>query len=92
MVQEVQVFAIKGFDMALIGTAYRGTNEVLVYDGYIAESLVPSLEPKATDLLDYLDKIKINKLGDRAPVFVFLNEMHIGDTADAIAGPGTPIH
>jgi hypothetical protein len=92
MLQKVQVFAIEGFEAAIIGTAYRGAHEVLVYDGYIAEAIAVCLEPKSASLREYLEKIDLNKLGDQAPVFVFLEEMNVGDITDSVREPGTPIH
>lgn len=92
MVQKVQVFAVEGLDAAIIGTAYRGDNEVLVYDGYLAEAIAVQLEPKSASLREYLAKIELNKLGDHAPVFVFLEEMDVGDITDSIREPGTPVH
>lgn len=89
---KVEVFAIEGFDEALIGTAYRGGHEVLVYDGYIAELIIASLNPKATSLHDYLVSIRLHELGERAPVFVFLDEEVIGELNDSIREPGTPVH
>ncbi|NDE00589.1 MAG: hypothetical protein EBZ91_02285 [Gammaproteobacteria bacterium] len=92
MLPKVQIFAIEGFDAAIIGTAYRGGNEVLVYDGYVASVIAVQLEPKSSSLEEYLAKIELNKLGDQAPVFVFLDEITIGDATDSIRDPGTPVH
>jgi len=92
MLQKVQVFAIEGFEAAVIGTAIRGGNEVLVYDGYLAEAIALGLEPKAASLKEYLMKIELGKLGDKAPVFVFLDVINVGDSTDSVREPGTPVH
>lgn len=92
MLPKVQVFAIEGFDEAIIGTAYRGGHEVLVYDGEIAEAIVASLTSKPTTLHDYLTGISLHKLGDQAPVFVYLDVEVGGDLSDSTREPGTPIH
>lgn len=92
MLPKVQVFAIVGFDEALIGTALRAGHEVLVYDGYKAEAIAAALEPSAKTLSEYLQKIALDKLGDKAPVFVYLDEDVIGELADGIREPGTPVH
>jgi hypothetical protein len=92
MSQVFQVIALEGFDQAVIGTAYRGGNEVLVYDGHLAEAIVRSLEGEAATLEDFLTKISLSKLGDRAPVFVYLDEDLFGDDDEILAGPGTSVH
>jgi hypothetical protein len=92
MLPKVQVFAIEGFEDAIIGTAYRGGHEVLVYDGWIFEAIVASIDPNPTSLHEYLTKIRLHELGDRAPVFVYLDEEVVGELADSIREPGTPVH
>lgn len=92
MLPKVQVFAIEGFEAAIIGTAYRGGHEVLVYDGYVAEAIIATIEPKAQSLHDYLTKISLHKLGDQAPVFVYLDDEVVGELTDSIREPGTPVH
>lgn len=85
MSEKVQVFALAGFDDAIIGTAYRGGNEVLAYDGYkVAELLAPKT------LVEYLTELAVNELGDKAPVFLYLDEDVVGD--DELRDPGTPLH
>jgi hypothetical protein len=92
MLPKVQVFAIVGFDEAVIGTALRNGHEVLVYDGYIAEAIAAAIEPKMKSLSEYLESISLNKLGDKAPVFVYLDEDVVGELTDATREPGTPVH
>ena len=92
MLPKVQVFAIVGFDEAVIGTALRNGHEVLVYDGYKAEVIAALLEPKAKTLSEYLQNIALDKLGDRAPVFVYLDEDVIAELTSGIREPGTPLH
>jgi hypothetical protein len=92
MLPKVQVYAIDGFDTAIIGTAYRGGQEVLVYDGYAAEAIIARVAPKAQSLHDYLTSISLQKLGDRAPVFVFLDDDVVGDFDESAREPGTPVH
>lgn len=92
MLPKVQVFAIEGFDEAVIGTAYRGGYEVLVYDGYIAEAIAVNLEPEVKSLHEYLTRIALHTLGDKAPVFVYLDDDVVGELDDSLSEPGTPIH
>ena len=92
MLPKVQVFAIEGFDEAIIGIAYRGGYEVLVYDGEIAEARVATLAKKPMSLHDYLTHIALHKLGDKAPVFAYLDIEIGGDLSDSTREPGTPIH
>jgi hypothetical protein len=92
MLPKVQVFAIAGFDEAVIGTALRNGHEVLVYDGYIAEAIVAALQPELKSLSEYLDSISLSKLGDKAPVFVYLDEDVVGELTTAKREPGTPLH
>lgn len=92
MLQKVQVFAIEGFEDAIIGTAYRGGHEVLVYDGELFEAIAVQQNPNVKSLHEYLTTINLHKLGDRAPVFVFLDEDVVGEISEATREPGTPIH
>jgi len=66
---QVEVFALAGFDAAIIGTAYRGGNEVLAYDGHLVNAI---LAPKTLDA--YLAELAVQELGDKAPVFLYLDE------------------
>jgi hypothetical protein len=92
MLQKVQVVALEGFDQAIIGTAYRGGNEVLVYDGYIAQAIVSELAGEQQSLHEFLTSIALHKLGDKAPVFVYLDEDIFGDIDEANREPGTSVH
>jgi hypothetical protein len=85
MSEKVQVFALAGFDSAIIGTAYRGGNEVLAYDGHMVAAI---LAPKTLD--EYLAELAVQELGDKAPVFLYLDE-EVVDT-DESRDPTAPLH
>jgi hypothetical protein len=92
MLPKVQVFAIEGFEDAIIGTAYRGGHEVLVYDGWLFEAIAALIDPNSTSIHEYLTKIRLHELGDRAPVLVYLDEEVVGELADSIRDPNAPVH
>lgn len=90
---KVQVFAIEGFDEAIIGTAYRNGHEVLAYDGWAVEAILAGLGAKEGSLEEFLRMIRVHELGDQAPVFVYLGDDIVGDGHGSTErGPGSSVH
>ena len=81
------MIAIDGFEDALIGTGMRTTSlEVLVYDGYKAQELLNEFGYNDVDISEYLRLLGIDELGNKAPLFVFLDDEVRHELEQARAG------
>lgn len=67
----IEMLAIEGLEEALLGTAYVGGEEVLAYDADTAERLVMFMDPPHLSLYEFVAKIGLEDLGNRAPVFIY---------------------
>ena len=78
----IEMISIDGLDQAIIGTGMRAKErEVLVYDATKCEELL--LENGVADnLFNFLDSIDIQSLGDRAPLFIYLDSNFEDDKVD----------
>jgi len=82
---QVEMIAISGFETALIGTGMRATDkEVLVYDGDIAQAILDRRLGTYKDIMDYLQELGIDELGDEAPIFIFTDKGLRDDIDDGI--------
>lgn len=79
MLPKIQVYALEGFDEAIIGTAYINGREVLAYDGYAVEIIAAGLGKGIHSLEEFLASIRVHELGDLAPVFVFMGDDIVGE-------------
>lgn len=68
------MIAIEGLNEALIGTGFNGSQEVLVYDALIAETLLQDNGCGDGSLQDFLYSVGIDDLGKSAPLFVYLDD------------------
>ena len=69
----IEMISIDGFDDAIIGTGIRAlAKEVLVYDANMCEDLLKS-NGFSAPLSNYLESIDVDSLGDRAPLFIYLD-------------------
>lgn len=69
----IEMISIDGFDAAIIGTGIRAiAKEVLVYDADACEKLLRD-NGFEDPLSIYLESIDVDSLGDRAPLFIYLD-------------------
>jgi len=67
--------AIEGLDEAVIGTGLRTTGkEVLVYDADKAQEILNDYLGELMEISDYLFELGMDRLGDQAPIFIYLSE------------------
>ena len=89
---ETEMIAIEGLSSALIGTGVRGNSEVLVYDALKAEILLQDNGFGEDSLFDYLYSMGINDLGDKAPLFVYLDDNITNELSNETRGSLSLVH
>ena len=68
------MISIDGFDDAIIGTGMRSTSrEVLVYDADKCEEILVAAGYGVNCLPFFLENIDVDSLGERAPIFIYLD-------------------
>lgn len=89
---DIEMMAINGLDEAVIGTGVRGDTEVLVYDATHVLEILEAIGYNEPSLDEFLEYIHINELGERAPIFVFLDSDVSSELARARAARQPPVH
>jgi hypothetical protein len=69
----IEVLSIDGLDEAVIGTAIRGSREVLAYDYRKVMSIFLSQGRKAVDVEKYIASVASQEV-EGAPIFVYLDK------------------
>jgi len=85
----LEMIAIEGLDDAILGTGIRTSkNEVLVYDGDVAEEILLYMGYGEHSLPHFLESIDLDSLGDKAPMFIYLDSDK--DLYDRTSNTGQP--
>lgn len=85
----LEMIAIEGLDDAILGTGIRTSkNEVLVYDGDVAEEILLYMGYGENSLPHFLESIDLDSLGDKAPMFIYLDSDK--DIYDRTSNTGQP--
>jgi len=86
---ELEMIAIEGLDEAILGTGIRTSkSEVLVYDGDVAEEILLHMGYGENSLPYFLESIDLDGLGDKAPMFIYLdNDQNPYDRTTDIGQP-----
>lgn len=71
MTKMTEMFAIDGWDTAIVGTAFRNGHEVLVYDANKIEALLAEQDGRQEEYDDVIDLLERDDLGDNTPVFIY---------------------
>jgi hypothetical protein len=71
---DIEMVCIEGLDEAIIGTGLRGPNsEVLVYDANKANEILLYAGYGEDSLPYFLESLDVDGLGERAPLFIYLD-------------------
>ena len=72
---DIEMVCIEGLDEAIIGTGLRTCDsEVLVYDANIANELLLYAGYGENSLPYFLESLDVDGLGERAPIFIYLDK------------------
>ena len=85
----IEVVAVEGLEDAVLGTAVRGSCEVLAYDYHKAVTIFLSYGKTIEDIEEYIASIASEEF-EGAPIFVYLD-----NTKSPYANnpePGTTVH
>lgn len=88
----IEMISIQGFDEAILGTGIRESNrEVLVYDADKCEELLITQGYGVNSLSHFLESIDVDSLGNRAPLFIYLDANVDYDATDERGRPALRI-
>ena len=85
----IEVVAVEGLESAVLGTAIRGSREVLAYDYHKAVTIFLSYGKTIEDIEEYIASVAAQEF-EGAPIFVYLD-----NTKSPYANnhePGTTVH
>jgi hypothetical protein len=76
MTDDIGMFAIDGFDEAIIGTALTPDgSEVLVYNAVLVEIMLKLItDGKKLSITEFLEVLGCDSLGSATPMFVYLDD------------------
>ena len=85
----IEVLSVEGLDEAVLGTAIRGSREVLAYDYHKAVAIFLSHGRTAEDIEEYIASVASQEF-EGAPIFVYLDNAKSPYANNH--EPGTTVH
>ena len=92
MSKMTQMYAIEGWDSAIIGTCFRGGREVLVYDAYKIEELLMAHEGSDEEYEEFIELLERDDLGEETPVFIYADSSLRDEVIAAKRGVSKLLH
>ena len=75
----IEMVGLIGFEEAIIGTALRGSHQVLAYDAELVVSMLDEFDTSVKDLSGIGELFDLSSLGEQAPIFIYLDKTVIDE-------------